>query len=517
LTGTLPDPLGGGALRLTTNQQNQTAYAIYTAPITTANGLDVTFDYHSYGGDGADGLSFMLLDGSTDVTAPGGFGGSLGYAPMVRDGQSKAGIAGGYLAVGLDEFGNFVNSYESRDTGCPTSRYDFLPNAVTVRGAAGVSGTLSMMPSYEGYCFLATSGTLTQTLDNPNSTRTSATLRRVHITLSPQRQLWVEIDFGSGYAPIIGPLNLASVLGQPPMPSTVKLGFAASTGARRNYHEVRNLVVRADRTGVRATKTHTTDFINEQTGSYKIDVVNNGTLPSLPGAPVLVTDTLPAGLTYSGSYSGPDWVFTGTVGAGQVTASYSPGVTDVISPRQSLPSLQFTVTVNSLTPVLTNTADVAMTFAAGVDRDTAFDITFIAAPDLTITATVQPSQTLPGRLVTFTLSVANVGTAAANNLGVTQQFPTDLTIQSVQPDSIAAWSCTSSNGVQCTAPTLALNTTSRIIVVGRLGGSVAGGATLTSNASVTATTQEIGSAPNSASVSLKVGSLRSLLPIIVRR
>ncbi|MFS8119190.1 MAG: DUF4347 domain-containing protein, partial [Microcoleus sp.] len=120
------DPTNTGALRLTSNTKAQAAFLIYNNPIGATGGLRVTFDFFSYnisadsnprippGGPfgvvGADGISFFLIDGTATPTQAGGFGGSLGYAQNTSSIPSAPGIAGGYLGVGLDEFGNFSNN-----------------------------------------------------------------------------------------------------------------------------------------------------------------------------------------------------------------------------------------------------------------------------------------------------------------------------------------------------------------------------------------------------------------------
>src|SRR5690606_24083815 len=75
------DAPGAGYLRLTDNGNNQTGFARSTRTFASAEGLDIRFEYYTYGGSGADGITFFLFDavaaGSFQI---GGFGGSLGYA-----------------------------------------------------------------------------------------------------------------------------------------------------------------------------------------------------------------------------------------------------------------------------------------------------------------------------------------------------------------------------------------------------------------------------------------------------
>jgi uncharacterized repeat protein (TIGR01451 family) len=513
VTSNLPDPNGSGALRLTNNVSNQAGYAIYTANIPTANGLDITFDYYAYGGNGADGSTFMLIDGAANPTAPGGRGGSLGYAPLVAPigGFNEPGIAGGFLAVGLDDYGNFVNSFEGRDVDCPTSPYASArpPDSVTVRGAAGVSGTLSLTPSFSGYCFLATTGTLTQSLDVAQAARTPAVLRRVRVTLDVQRNLDVFIDFGAGYVPVIPNLSLASIPGQPALPSSVKLAFAAATGGSNNHHEVRNLVVRADRAGTLVTKNHDGDFINGSTGVYRVLITNNGTLATKPGAGALVTDTLPAGLTYvPGSCVGTGWVCNAS--GNTISASYAQGPAAVFAVGYTLPELRFAVNVDSQSTMVTNTVAGALTYPSGPDQDVAFDPTFILAPDLEATAAVLPMP-IAGQTATFTATVRNVGTFTATNVALAQTLSGPVTPQSVAASGgSTAWTCTTVSGIRCTAPALGLNASAVMTVVGVIDAGVISGTATSSVATASSTTKEIAAAPNTASASATIETRSNL-------
>ncbi len=94
-----------GYLQLTDARNNTAGSILYNRAIPASAGISLTFEQYQYGGSGADGISFFLVDGATDLNKTGGDGGSLAYAQRTN----ADGIAGGYLGVGLDVFGNFYD------------------------------------------------------------------------------------------------------------------------------------------------------------------------------------------------------------------------------------------------------------------------------------------------------------------------------------------------------------------------------------------------------------------------
>ncbi|MGJ7493743.1 PilC/PilY family type IV pilus protein [Variovorax sp. RT4R15] len=143
--GRLPDAVGSGALRLTngdttnggSNGDNQTGAVVSNFTFPTNQGLQVTFTTATYGGDGnngtgADGISFFLADGS-QAPSVGGLGGSLGYSCSNVNSQYE-GVVGGYLGVGIDEYGNFSNPADNTSTGP-----GFKAGRISLRGAGNIT------------------------------------------------------------------------------------------------------------------------------------------------------------------------------------------------------------------------------------------------------------------------------------------------------------------------------------------------------------------------------------------
>ncbi|MCY7285338.1 MAG: DUF4347 domain-containing protein, partial [Cyanobacteria bacterium CAN_BIN43] len=149
-----PDPLGQGVLRLTNVSNDQAAFVLYNRALPANAGLSISFDMFSYGGTGADGLSFFLIDGATSATTAGAFGGSLGYANRT-DTTVLPGVQGGFIGIGFDEFGNFSNPTEGRIGTAPGS--GFVSDAVAIRGSQA-----------SGYAFL-TNSQLAFGIDTPGA------------------------------------------------------------------------------------------------------------------------------------------------------------------------------------------------------------------------------------------------------------------------------------------------------------------------------------------------------------
>jgi type IV pilus assembly protein PilY1 len=137
-----------GALRLTNNTNSESGAIISTIPFSlAANGLQVTFTTETYEGDsgsntyggdsdGADGISFFLQDYSY-VSTPGNYGVTLGdwglgySCSNTNDstGQGYDGMIGGYIGLGIDDFGNFLDGSWVTTTSGSTTTTVFNPSA----------------------------------------------------------------------------------------------------------------------------------------------------------------------------------------------------------------------------------------------------------------------------------------------------------------------------------------------------------------------------------------------------
>ncbi|HSF72186.1 MAG TPA: DUF4347 domain-containing protein, partial [Microcoleus sp.] len=421
------DAPGTGALRLTSNAFGQSAFLIYNNPISATEGLRVTFDFFAYNRGtvvdnqgnlrGADGISFFLIDGTATPTIAGGFGGSLGYAQNTN--SNSPGIVGGYLGVGLDEFGNYSSTIAGKQGGTGP-----LADAVGLRGSESTA-----------YNFL-TSTVVPGGIDNQDTSIRGEAKRTVQITLFPTtsatpNRLTVAFDldgsdtFDAGETLLDIP-NLVTINGE--VPRTFKFGFAASTGGNTNIHEVNNVIVQsideptlvADVSIVKKGPLFATP---NSTITYTITSTNNG--PNTAES-VLIQDPLPEGLTFVSTDNG---------------GSFNPTTRTVIWP--AIPTLangaSVTRTITAIVPAtvdtaLTNTAySTSSTFDPNLANNNSsqpisqVSTTIVAALADVVTSKTGTTAAAPGATVSYTISTVNNGPSTAENVTITDSIVPNLT------------------------------------------------------------------------------------------
>ncbi|MEG4435922.1 DUF4347 domain-containing protein [Microcoleus sp. M2_B4] len=480
VSGVLP-ALGGsspgdGALRLTPAVNLREAFVIYNNPIPSTDGIRVQFDFYSYGSreqanapqsfispQPGDGLGFFLIDGTVSPTRTGGYGGSVAYAPRT----GIPGIEGGYLGIGLDEFGNFSTSTEGRSGPEPppipgSSIGSFRPDSVTVRGNQA-----------NGYRFLTNaivpfgidniptsidfSGPQPGASFNFSNTFTSdrnLAKRSVQITLNPSNdpvnpsRLTVAFDenFDDIYeTTLIDIPNLATANG--PVPPIFKFGFGSSTGSANNIHELQNLVVETINPPSIAAEVATIktgpQFVKPGSSiTYTITTVNRGPAPATN---VLIQDEIPfemlrpGGLppiltasnngTYVNETKAVTWPLIPVLNAGEtltytLTIDLPPGLTS----GSSFANVAFS-TSSTFDPDLGNNSGIlapGQIEGPGVVFTTVVD----TVADL-VTTKSGPVTTSAGSSVAYTLTTTNMGPDPAANVTVTDSIIPGLTGVSV--------------------------------------------------------------------------------------
>jgi MSHA biogenesis protein MshQ len=247
----------GNALRLTDNSANDATAATMPGTFPAAGNLiTVEFNHYAYSGTGADGIALTLSD-ATQAPTPGAYGGSLGYAQ--KDNASCAtppcnGFVGGWVGVGIDEFGNYSNPTEGRSGGTGA-----IPDAVAVRGSG--SGLI-------GYPYMSGTGSLSPGVDNPGTaTQSFGHAYRITVdarcyqlntnnaditcnnpSLAKKTQVTVNRDTsGTGSFSTSNQLftfdAFAANASQANVPANWKLSFTASTGGNTNIHEIKGLKI----------------------------------------------------------------------------------------------------------------------------------------------------------------------------------------------------------------------------------------------------------------------------------
>ncbi|MCL1089008.1 MSHA biogenesis protein MshQ [Shewanella profunda] len=232
-SGSFTPSIVSGRLRLTEAKSNQSTASTYQKLFPAVDNLvEIQFDHYAYGGNGADGIAMVLSDAAI-TPQPGAFGGPLGYG--FKPGIS--GFAGGWLGVGIDEYGNFsgeggsVNigqrrqSIAVRGSGVGTTGYRYLRGACS-NGTTNTSGSC-----------------LSPTVDKNNVTPA----HRYRITIDSQSTgqsvVKIERNTGSGYVTVVPAFNAAAQTGQASIPDNFLLSLTGSTGGSNNNHEIDNVQI----------------------------------------------------------------------------------------------------------------------------------------------------------------------------------------------------------------------------------------------------------------------------------
>jgi len=256
------DPEGEGWFRLTSDATNQKGYFFVNNAFPSAGGVFIDFEYKTWrtrqqGNSGytdGDGIGFFLFDAAItpQTFRLGGYGGSLGYAPM-QSGNTK-GLNGGYIGLGLDEYGNFSTNADGKQGENPSVEREFK-NYVALRGKTSFY--------YSDYSDHLENSNLLLTKEKLNIIDNNTTYSNIgYTTVVPRRpndqtfyrrvqiEIQKEVVSGrDGYRIIVRMAvrpngRFYEVLNyryNEAPPANLKMGFAGSTGGAINYHEIRNL------------------------------------------------------------------------------------------------------------------------------------------------------------------------------------------------------------------------------------------------------------------------------------
>jgi Domain of unknown function DUF11/Outer membrane protein beta-barrel domain/Bacterial lectin len=379
LTAPSIDSAGQGWLRLTDTGNTEKGLALDTAESFAGNApVTLRFSYVSWGGTGADGITVFLYDSTQDMSGAL-TGGGLGYC----------GGAGGYVALGVDEYGNFSNPGDK--CGAGSGGPGRVPESVVLRGP------LSAQDQY------VTGVPVSGGIDNPGvATRPEA--KTILLTLTPATlgytaTVLFQAATGAPYQTLFSNVSLPYAA-----PANLSVGISGSTGGSTNNHELQGLVT-ASPDDLQLMMNGPTTILPGTPVTYTLTVTNNGSYPIGVADAPLVTDTLPAAIT------GSTWTCTAAGGA-TCTAS---GAGNLSTSGLTLPSNA------SVTYSITGTLDPASTCGATVTNSAHADFgsasTFID-PDPTnnnasVSSTVTCMVTLVANPATLSFGPQTVGAPSA--------------------------------------------------------------------------------------------------------
>ena len=222
-------------LRFTEAQEDQSTASTYQRLFPAKDNLvEIEFDHYAYGGDGADGIAIVLSD-ATVTPAPGAFGGPLGYGFK----SGEPGFAGGWLGIGIDEYGNYSNE------GGSGSKPGRRRQSVALRGSgSGETGYQYLAGACEDGKKSSSGDCLTPSVDDNNGANHRYKIV-IDSRLNEQSNVEIFRKIGSGdWSSIVGPIDvLDNQYSQSAIPNDFLLSITGSTGNLTNIHEIDNLRV----------------------------------------------------------------------------------------------------------------------------------------------------------------------------------------------------------------------------------------------------------------------------------
>ncbi len=385
LTAPSIDAAGSGWLRLTNAVGSEKGQALNDAFSFTSNqAVVVEFDYVSWGGTGADGMTLFLYDPTTASPMSGAaVGGGLGYC----------GGAGGYLAIGLDEYGNFSNPADR--CGAASGGPGFKPESLVIRGPESAHNVWVTTTSVPGG------------IDNPH-VATRPAPKAVLLTLTPA------VSPAVGYT-ITAQFQRAS--GQPfqtlfsnvsfpyAAPATLAVGFSGSTGGSTNNHELHGLVA-ATPDDLQVTMNGPSSVLQGASVAYTVTLTNNGNYAIDSANAPTVVDAVPAAVT------GATWT---CVGSGGATCDPS-GTGSINTSNVTLPvnaSVTYSIT-GTLDPTATCGSTVANTASADFGSASSFLDPDETNNSATVDSTVTCDVTLAANPASLTFAPQTVNTASSS-------------------------------------------------------------------------------------------------------
>ncbi len=222
---------------------------------TSENLIIVEFDYYAYGGCGnqggigtygADGIVNTLFNSTVGAEpTPGALGGSMGYAQN----NSADGFEGGWLGLGIDEYGNFGNCNENREGGLADTSCD-NGNGFSAQSYTNTAVIRGDGAGRNGYEFLQ--GVLLNTISGQTPVAAkrsdglndySSGIYKMTIDARDSAHLWIRLERdqkdGNGYTVIIDQFDAKdSQYNQGITPEKVRYAISSGTGGGCNNHEL---------------------------------------------------------------------------------------------------------------------------------------------------------------------------------------------------------------------------------------------------------------------------------------